>query len=59
MNAPHCYVTRTLPVLYLYVTAVSVTAVAVCRTYFTFAGNESQFLLVAIFDCYLSNYLGI
>jgi hypothetical protein len=43
----------------LYVTAVSVTAVAVYRTYFTFAGNESQFSLVAIFQCYLSNYLGI
>jgi hypothetical protein len=40
-------------------TAVSVTAVAVYRTYFTFAGNESQVLVVAIFHCYLSNYLGI
>jgi hypothetical protein len=39
--------------------AVSVTAVAAYRTCFTVAGNESQFLVVAIFHCYLSYYLGI
>lgn len=47
------------PSCILYVTVVSVATVAIYRTYFTVAGNESQYLVVAIFHCYLSYYLDI